>query len=533
MYNVSQDYIEASGAEARNIYTEALFNSETLFTGASTEGSIISIKLEEVMENSTGISMGTTGMSRAEITFYMPSSPLALTNGTIKPYAGLQLADGTIEYVPLGTFYNTEIQTHDDYTTVTVIAYDGMSRLADKYNTTITTWPASADVVLNDIATQTGITLGTITWPNIIPILTEYVDGSCRDYVGWIAGLLGCNAKFNRDGDLVFTYYSAEVNNTIIGRETQYLGGLEITTNDTIVIDSLTSGTENNPIISGTGVGITFTNPFMTQEILDGILAKVQGLEFTPLNCKWRGNPAIETGDVIFVTAKDDSNKIALVMEQTINITGGMFATLSCYGQTEIASQLNISPTEQKINKAYTDLMQAIVNASALINGARGGIFTITDNDNDGINDGWIITDSPDLSAAQKLIKANSAGIGISNNGGKSYVTAMTADGINATAISTGQMSAEHITVNGNTLSDFFDVSIDDDGHAVVRIGSSSNSIILKQLNDMIAFYDANNTLLAYWTNSAFEIVNLERFRLGSMALMVQPNSSISFVKAV
>ena len=52
----------------------------------------------------------------------------------------------------------------------------------------------------------------------------------------------------------------------------------------------------------------------------------------------------------------------------------------------------------------------------------------------------------------------------------------------------------------------------------------------MKEYNDKIGFYDASGTLLAYWNNNSFELVELSKFRLGPMSIVVQPNQSISFV---
>ena len=126
----------------------------------------------------------------------------------------------------------------------------------------------------------------------------------------------------------------------------------------------------------------------------------------------------------------------------------------------------------------------------------------------------------------------NINGLGYSKDGGKTISgVALTMDGqINANAITTGQMSAARVTVNGQTLSDFIDIGMDDDGHPVLRIGSSVSEITLKEYNDKIGFYGANGMLLAYWNNNSFELVELSRFRLGPMSIVVQPNQSVSFV---
>ena len=97
-------------------------------------------------------------------------------------------------------------------------------------------------------------------------------------------------------------------------------------------------------------------------------------------------------------------------------------------------------------------------------------------------------------------------GLGYSKDGGKTISgVALTMDGaVNADTITAGQMSAERVTINGQTLSDFIDASIDEDGHPVLRIGSSASEIVLKEYNDKIGFYDASGTLLEYWNNNSY-----------------------------
>ena len=143
-----------------------------------------------------------------------------------------------------------------------------------------------------------------------------------------------------------------------------------------------------------------------------------------------------------------------------------------------------------------------------------------------------MVRDTPTVEDNTRLWLMNINGLGYSKDGGKTISgVALTMDGqINANAITTGQMSAERVTVNGQTLSDFIDIGMDDDGHPVLRIGSSASEITLKEYNDKIGFYDANGMLLAYWNNNSFELVELSRFRLGPMSIVVQPNQSVSFV---
>lgn len=61
-----------------------------------------------------------------------------------------------------------------------------------------------------------------------------------------------------------------------------------------------------------------------------------------------------------------------------------------------------------------------------------------------------------DKNNGNRIVILNSAGIGVTTDGGKSFENAITADGVNATAINTGILKAiaiEGVTINGSTIS--------------------------------------------------------------------------------
>ena len=526
MYNTSNDFNNACLEAFREVKTKVVFNGSDTLYGDSVDGAIVSITLEEGGEALNRLSIGSTPSSYVTIEMRMPSTPISLFKGPVQPFIGLVLPDTTTEWCPLGFFYITEISTSNDYLTATITAYDGMSRLNGNYVAQVASLPCSLEDIVDDICAQTGVTCDTTIFPAYQ--IEQIYEGSFKETLGYMAGLMGMSVKFNRDGNLEFFTYDTTSPAEVIGRNVQYLDGVTLLAED-VIVNSITSGTQENPLVVGNGYGINHPNPYMTQTILDDLAQALIGLTYTPLRVDWRGNPAIELGDTVSVTDKDDNGHTALVMQRSI--TSSMKDVIFSKGETEEQYAISKSPTEQRINQAYTALQSAIAYASGLINGTRGGIYRVTDSDNDGVNDGWLLSDSPDLQAAQRLIKANSAGIGLSTDGGGTYTTAITADGINASTITTGSMSAERIGVNGYTLSDYFNVDTDGYGHIVVKIGSSENSIILRQLSDRIEFSDGNGNILAYFKNDSFEIVDLSRFRIGSLAIITQTNGSVSFVR--
>ena len=525
MYAVSNDFMTAVEEPQRTIKTKCVFNGSVTLTGDDLDGCIVSIEVTGDGEAGSRLSVGSATTAEAKISIRMPSAPLPLINGTVEPYIGLLLPNNTIEYCPLGFFYITGVTSSDDWQTVDIEAHDGMSRLTANYVPAVTL-PCTVEDVVDDIVSQFNLQIGAFTFPVIT--VEKIYEGTARETLGWMAGLMGMNAGFNRDNELIFWYYDTSSPVMTIDRDIQYMRGVKRLPDD-VVIQSIISGTRGSEIVSGNGYGMSSPNPYMTQTQLDAIAEDLIGISYSPLTVDWRGNPAIEVGDVVSVVDKDGDSLIAPVM--TIRLTSTMQETIKAKGETEATFNLSKSPTEQKLQQVYSALQAAIAEASQLINGARGGIFRVTDSDADGVNDGWLISNSPNLSAATNLIKANYAGIGLSTDGGATYRTAMTASGINADVITTGQLNAERVSITGQPMGDFFSVEPDGHGHYVLSIGSSANDIRLKEMGDRIAFCNANDDELAYFSNNALEIVDLNRLRIGSLAIVTQSNGSVSFVR--
>ena len=542
MYNTSAAFVAAAQAKTRKILTRAIFNNETELTGQN----IISMSVTEAVNASGGISMGTTISSKLEMTVKTPEQPLNLDGSFVVPAVsfegdtiGFNLEDdgtlvgtatltdnGTLvyepvaitasggilvsgarialEYCPLGKFYISEAKSDNNFAnTFKIVAYDGFSKTEETYSPTIT-MPNTAEAILADIAMQCGFSIS----PDIEYPAGEFglYDFTCRQYIGYFAGLLGKNARFDRDGYLTFTWYQSR--GYIIESDQQYLGGLKKLTEALFTVQSISSGTSDKLLVSGDGVGISFENPFITQDQLDAIASRLGVFSYMPSQLKWRGNPAIEAGDIVFVQTNDNVYSPVYVMEQTLRISGGMHSEIKCYGQSESDIKFSTSPTQKKLQQVYTTLQQALKEATSLLQGANGGVFELLDEDKNGINDGWIIH-SVD---GQKFIKANVNGIGITTDGGATFTEALTPEGLNASAVTTGQLNAQRVSIGDAVLGDVLSVAQDADGHIVVTIGASDSDIVQKQTNDAIVF-EQNGSLVAKFSTTGAEWDKLQQMK--------------------
>ena len=544
MYNVSTAFHAAFADYGREIKAKVIFNGQTELDGEYVQ----EITATPAFDSSDGISIGSSCSGRCKIRIYKPDEPLRLSGGYFVPYIGIYTGGGDtsavagvavagkavvgtsggsaegVEYVPLGRYYIPADGIEDLKHSWDITGYDQMASLTEQYTPQIE-FPATPDAMLTDLCAQSGLTAPTVTFPDMT--IESVFDGTIRQQLGWLAGLCGQSAHFDRDGNLVFKWYE---NTTFqVSLEQQYMSGLTRTSDGLYTVSSLTTGTEDEPITSGTGLGITSTNPYMNRAVADLIQPEVE-ISFQPCDVKWRCDPSVEVGDVIRVEGDTGEWLDVCVMEQEIHLYGGLSSTMHSYAPQD-ADYAMESPTEQRIKRAYEGLTKAMQNATQKIIGAKGGYYELT-LDEQGFPVGWTLRDTPTITPNTRMWIMSTGGLGFSKDGGNTISgVALTMDGeINANVITAGQMSAERVTVNGQTLSDFIDASIDDDGHPVLRIGSSASEIVLKEYNDKIGFYDTSGTLLAYWNNNSFELVELSKFRLGPMGIVVQPNGSVSFV---
>lgn len=408
MHTVTDAFNAACSAPGREITSKVNFNGTTDLPASE----IQEIVVTEQFGSSDGVTIGAAFSSQCKVVIYKQTPALPLSGGNFTPYAGI-MVDGAAQFVPKGKFYipsDGVEKTGDLWLTIT--GYDRMAGLTAEYVPTVP-FPATPTQMLVDVCTQAHVTVPSVTMPDI-QIAAPY-SGSLRQQLGWLAGLIGCNAKFDATGNLVFCWYADS--GLTLGWDVQYMDGLELTADGAFTINSLLTGTEENPISVGTGLGITSTNPYMTAEQAAVVLAQISGKSLMPCKLKWRGNPAVEAGDSVTVTGRDGKALTVYVMEQRMTIKGGMSADITCYGP-EDADYAVESPTQKKMQRQYDDVRKAFQDATSRIIGAKGGYFEIT-YDDDGFPTGWVIRNTPSVEDDTKMWIMSAGGLGYSSDGGK------------------------------------------------------------------------------------------------------------------
>lgn len=436
MHTVTDAFNAACSAPGREITSKVNFNGTTYLPASE----IQEIVITEQFGSSDGVTIGAAFSSSCKVTFYKQDN-LPLNGAYFIPSVGIMVG-GEAQYVQKGKYYIPSDGVEDSGKLwVTVTGYDRMAGLTDDYMPTIT-FPATPTQVLADVCKQANVTPPAVTMPSI-QIAAPYT-GTLREQLGWMAGLIGCNAKFDATGNLAFCWYAD--GGLTIDRDTQYMDGLTLTTDDAFTIHSLLTGTDSNPISVGAGKGITTINPYMTAEVAETVFAKIDGKTMRPCTVKWRGNPAVEAGDIVSVIGGSGENLTAYVMELKTQIKGGMSADLTCYGPSD-TDYATPSPSEQKFKRMYEDVVKSFQDATQKIIGAKGGYFEITYNE-DGYPSGWQLRDTPQVEDNTKMWIMSTGGLGFSTDGGKTISkVALTMEGtINGAALAIGSVSQDAVS---------------------------------------------------------------------------------------
>lgn len=521
MYNISntatKSAVEAALAAQTRVFKHRIsfgsLSAAGIFTAQKTiDEGIISLHISQQMNgNGSGLVMGCCCAACADAEFYNPDKTFVYEGKTLFVECGIQLEDGSFYYIPLGYYKTEKPESDDDYYTVKIKCYDAVNAMTGKWQSALSFPSATAYDILFEAASKYGV--GIVISSSIMrtklrnryvtaeeaAILGQYTD---REVIGILAGLVGCNARINTVGKLAIGWYSGSVS---IPAELQWQNGFKKTQEAAFTISSVTSGSDDNVFTAGTGSGISFVNPIITEDEITAIYGEISDYEFQPCECEWRGNPCVEVGDMAVVTDRKGKTYSVYIAAQELDLTGGLSSTVSCpAGDAEVSFDTVDERTRSALNKQRTTLQAAIIAASNAINGALGGYLKIGDSDGDGNPDYMLITENANGeavsgSATNGYIMFNKAGIGLSVDGGKTYRTAITFNGINADCITTGKLSADLIDTSELVISSGNVEGLSD---KLLKLTSNVNSANATANSAKTAANNANTTASAAQTTA-------------------------------
>lgn len=311
------------------------------------------------------------------------------TANTIKVSIGVEVADGSVEYMGFPTFYVTEVNRNENTNELSITAYDLMSRAEKHTLAELTTLKAPYGVTdfMTAIATQLGttyITKGIASGDTSFAWSRRYKQGAnyevdengnltdktnLRQALKDIAESVQSIVYVNYEDKIVFRKFTPGATSANLAvtkplyftlksqankRLQTIIRATELGDNvSTSITDTGSTQTIlNNPFMEGPSFA---DNPDLLTEIMNTAHDYTCGLTIGQFDMEWRGNPATEIGDLLKITDKDDSLIYTYLLNDTIIYNGGLNQKTSWNwdANNEVTESQPINTVSDKLNKTY------------------------------------------------------------------------------------------------------------------------------------------------------------------------------------
>lgn len=315
----------------------------------TTLDNIKSIKYYGGSNDSDDVSIGTTNMARIDVTAFTDKM---LTNNEIFLEQGIELADGVVEYMPIGYF--TIQKPSGDIDEVSFTAYDRMQKFEKPYSSSLA-YPTTSALILDELCQICGIELAT-TLDNAIEVTENLKGYTCREVLGYIASMHGYFACIDRYGRLNVRWYSdAPIEKSLkkIWHFEKSQDNFEIARVE-IVKDSETKYESGNGITT-----LHNSNPLATQEIAGNVFAKLGGFTYSVGEIEMLDDARLDPWDMVSVEYYDGKtyNIPCMTLEHDFKAYS---TTVKSVGKSESENEYRFAgPTIQYLNRMATELLVA------------------------------------------------------------------------------------------------------------------------------------------------------------------------------
>lgn len=430
----------------------------------------------------------------------------------VRLYLTFTLSD-TVEKIEFGTFTVTSPECYG--TAVTVDAFDDMYKANMPYSTDLS-FPATAGAVLRDACSRCNILIGTAAFlHDDFQIQTKPSgDYTFRQIIGYIAMIACGNARINRNGkleiltyDLDFTrgYHNlTEWKSLTVDTSDITITGIQTTRKvkktegekETEVEETVRAGSE--------GYMLTVSNPLASgneEALVSWINERIAGIPFRKFTGDYITYPLVEFMDLAKITDwrgntyntfVTDINFVFFGITTLKNSAESGLRNASTYGNSDAQTKIYL---QDLINQERSERQEAIKKLGDSLN-AGGGLYSTYEKQPDGSTITYL-HDKPTLGESKTVIKITSEAIGVSQDGGKTYLYGFVLDGDMITRILYAHgIDADYINTGAITVRDaetkeiIFSVDIDTGkvivSGDIIQIGGKKLGTILDDLDERI-----------------------------------------------
>lgn len=334
MLATTSAYNSAISASVRRIKAKVeLYNGSTLVATYTQADKVISFDIQRVGEDGKFFGFGICHRLNVHLIDVQREIDISTAN-TIKISLGAELPDGAIEYKIYPTFQVSEVHRDENTNELSVTAYDAIYKASEHaVSELVLTKPYTIKQFVEACASTLGVSVTGHT-----NFILSYPNGANFDGTETLREALDDVAEATQ------TIYFLDANNKLCFKQLDKSGNAVISIDKSKYI-TLKSGvghrlqticmcTElgDNVSESTTLVGSTqYVRDNAFWELREDIAALVHNaittigdISIDVFDCTWRGNPALEVGDKIALTTKDNKALTAYLLNDTIKYDGSL-----------------------------------------------------------------------------------------------------------------------------------------------------------------------------------------------------------------
>ena len=341
----------------------------TAYTG------IKSFKLKGGTNSSEQITFGDAVSSYIEFILTDVPKNTILKGRQAIPYIGLELDDGTVEWIKKGV-YNLEKPVRSGEF-IKLTAYDNFA-LCYKGFFTALSGNQKIVVILQEQCKKIGIEYA--GGADDVAYNVDTLQGlTIIEAVSVLASYCGKNAIMDKDGKLRLVWYT-DAGLTI--SPSRFADPLEMDEEDTFMNRLDCAIDEEHSVSAGTGVGIYFSCPGMTQERITVLYNRIKGFTYRAAKLNWRmAQPDVEAGDLVRVMDNAGNAYVIPLMDYEFNCDGGFYGTIESKGKTQQEQDTGYKgPLQTQVDRTYSDLVSTKQVITDKITAFEGEFETINTN---------------------------------------------------------------------------------------------------------------------------------------------------------
>ena len=250
------------------------------------------------------------------------------------------------EYAPQGVLTVNKIEKSGERLSVTL--EDNMTKTEKGYFSSLS-YPSTTLKMLSEIATKCGVAFNT-SGLTAVTIKDKPEGYTCREIIGYIAGLYGKFAVCDRTGKIAFKWFD-----TTAVQLSDFCYDTPTVATDDITVGRVVCG----DFTAGTGTAITYDCLFMTQNQLNTVQKSLNGFKYRTGEIPLRlGNMLIDAWDMVSITYGGETVKIPAA-NISVTYNGGLSMTIEAPAEEQSADsgESYKSPAQKQAERITADII--------------------------------------------------------------------------------------------------------------------------------------------------------------------------------